>query len=98
MILLHMEHKVMNFDNWKASFDKYEEFRRQSGVLRYQVSRPIDNPNYAIIDLEFNSRGEAEALLAGVQQLWERFVGTLIQDPQWRIYEAVVTKEFQVVE
>jgi hypothetical protein len=96
MIILHIEHIVMNFDNWKASFDTYEAFRQQSGVQRYRVSRPIDNPDVAMIDLEFDSLREAEALLAGVQQVWQRVGGTLIQNPQWRFCEVLETRELQL--
>ena len=95
MIILHIEHTVNNFDAWKASFDNYEEFRQKSGVRCYQVSRAIDNPNFAMIDLEFDSLNEAEALLAGVQQVWERVNGTLIHNPQWRFSEVIQTKQFQ---
>jgi hypothetical protein len=96
MILLHIEHTVFDFDHWKASFDSYAELRQKSGVRRYEVSRPIDNPNFAMIDLEFDSVREAEALLAAVQQVWQRVGGTLIEDPQWRISEVVETKELQL--
>jgi hypothetical protein len=95
MIILHIEHTVSNFDAWKTSFDGYEEFRQKSGVRCYRVSRPVNNPNFAMIDLEFDSLNEAEALLAGVQQVWERVNGTLINDPQWQFSEVVQTKEFQ---
>ena len=95
MILLHIEHTVTDFDGWKASFDTYEAFRQKSGVKRYRVSRPVDNPNFAIIDLEFDSLSEAETLFAGVQQVWQRVNGTLINDPQWRFSEVVQTKELQ---
>jgi hypothetical protein len=95
MIILHIEHTVNNFDAWKASFDTFEDFRQKSGVRNYRVTRPIDNPNFAMIDLEFDSLKEAEALLAGVQQVWERVNGTLIHNPQWRFSEVVQMKEFQ---
>ena len=96
MILLHIEHATLNFDAWKVSFDNYAELRQQSGVRCYRVSRPIDNPNFAMIDLEFDSLGEAEFLLAAVQQVWQRAVGTVIKDPQWRISEIIETKELQL--
>lgn len=95
MILLHIEHTTLNFDAWKTSFDSYAELRQKSGVRRYRVSRPVDNPNFAIIDLEFDTLSEAESLLAAVQQVWQRAVGTLIKDPQWRISELIDTKELQ---
>ncbi len=92
MILLHIEHLTLNFDAWKASFDSYAELRQKSGVRCYQVSRPVDNLNFAIIDLEFDGLSEAESLLAAVQQVWQRAIGTLIKDPQWRISEVIETK------
>jgi quinol monooxygenase YgiN len=95
MILLHIEHTISDFDNWKASFDNYADLRQRSGMLRYRVSRPVDNPNFAVIDLEFDSVAEAEALLAAVQQVWQRVGGTLIHSPQWRISEIVDEREFQ---
>jgi hypothetical protein len=95
MIILHIEHPVMDFETWKASFDTFEEFRKQSGVRRYHISRPVDNPNVAMIDLEFDSLNQAEALLAGVQNVWERVNGTLISDPRWRFCEVVHTTDFQ---
>ena len=96
MVFLHIEHRVTNFDNWKASFDGFEELRQKSGVRRYRVSRAIDNPNIAMIDLEFDSLAQAQALLAAVQEVWKRVGGTLIHDPQWRFSEIVETKELQV--
>lgn len=96
MILLHIEHMVFNFDNWKASFDSYAELRQKSGVRNYRVSRSIDNPNFVTIDLEFDSLSESETLLAAVQQVWQRVGGTLIKDPQWRFSEVVETKELQL--
>jgi hypothetical protein len=96
MIILHIEHTVPDFDNWKAGFDSYEEFRQKSGVRRYQISRSVENPNLTMVDLEFDSLSEAEALLAGVQQVWERTNGTLIHNPQWRFSEVLQTKEFQL--
>jgi hypothetical protein len=95
MILLHIEHTTLNFVSWKASFDSFAELRQKSGVRRYRVSRPIDNPNFAMIDLEFDSLSQAESLLAAVQQVWQRAIGTLIKDPQWRISEVVESKELQ---
>lgn len=96
MILLHIEHTVTNFDNWKASFDNYAELRQKTGVRRYQISQLIDNPNFAMIDLEFDHLDGAETLLAAVQQVWQRVGGTLIHAPQWRMSEVVETKELDL--
>ena len=95
MILLHIEHTVIHFENWKMSFDGFADLRQKSGVRRFQISRQIGNPNFVMIDLEFNGLQQAETLLAAVQDVWKRVGGTLIQDPQWRISEVVETVELQ---
>ncbi|MBX3061703.1 MAG: hypothetical protein KF726_01945 [Anaerolineae bacterium] len=94
MILLHIEHPVPNFEAWKAAFDSDPVGRQKSGVRRYQITRPTDNPNYAIIDLEFGTLAEAEALLAAMQQVWSRVGGTVMQNPQWRLAEVIETKAY----
>lgn len=94
MILLHIEHPVPDFDGWKAAFDSDPVGRQKSGVRSYRVLRPTDNPNYAIIDLEFDTLDQAEALLAAMQQVWKRVSGTVMQNPQWCISEVVETRTY----
>jgi hypothetical protein len=89
MILLHIEHPVSDFDAWKAAFDSDPVGRQRMGVRHYRILRPVDDPEYAIIDLEFDSVNQAEALLAAMQQVWQRVGGTLMHSPQWRIAEVV---------
>ncbi|HET8906792.1 MAG TPA: hypothetical protein VFN11_07495, partial [Ktedonobacterales bacterium] len=60
MFVLHIEHPVPNFDGWRQAFDSDPVGRKQMGVRRFQVTRPVDNPNFAIIDLEFDTVAEAE--------------------------------------
>ena len=94
MHILQIEHPVPNFDAWKAAFDSDPVRREQSGVRRYRVLRPIDDPNYVLVDLEFDSAGEAEAMLAALHALWERVEGTIMMNPRTRIVEAVESKEY----
>jgi len=94
MVRLHIEHTTANFDAWKNAFDSDPVGRQKSGVRRYQILRRVDNPDYAIIDLEFDSVSQAESLLAAMQQVWGRVGGTLIHDPQWQIAEIVETREY----
>jgi hypothetical protein len=96
MVLLHIEHAVPNFEAWKATFDGDPVGRQKMGVRSYRVLRPMDNPNFAIIDLEFDSLSQAESLLAAMQRVWSRVSGTLIHNPQWRIAEVVETREYQL--
>ena len=94
MVILQIEHPVPSFDAWKKAFDSDPVNRKQSGVRRYRVLRTIDNPNYAIIDLEFDSVNEAEGLLAAMREVWRGVQGTIIENsPRVRIVEAVESKE-----
>ena len=93
MPILRIEHSVPNFDGWKRVFDSDPVDRKKSGVRRYQVLRSIDDPNYVMIDLEFDTQSEAEALLAAMRQVWSRVEGTVIVEPQARIVETVENKE-----
>jgi hypothetical protein len=64
MHTLRIEHPVSNYDTWKAAFDSDPIGREHSGVRRYRILRPTDDPNYVMIDLEFDSASEAEAVHA----------------------------------
>jgi hypothetical protein len=63
MPTLHIEHAIVDFDLWKAAFDRLAELRKQSGVLRHRIQRPVDDPRYVVIDLDFDTTDEAEAFV-----------------------------------
>lgn len=92
MYVLHIEHAVPNFDGWKRAFDSDPVDRKSSGVRTYRVMRAADDPNYAMIDLEFDTREAAEGLLAAMRQVWSRVEGTVMVSPVARIAEVVETK------
>lgn len=68
--------------------------RERSGVRRYAILRPVGDPNYVLIDLEFDTKSEAEALLAAMREVWRRVEGQVMSNPQVRIIETVETKEY----
>lgn len=94
MYILRIEHPVPNYEGWKKAFDSDPVGREKSGVRRYQILRPVDDPNYVMIDLEFDTAEQAEALLAAMRVVWGRVEGTIIMNPQSRIVEAVETKAY----
>ncbi len=94
MIIVQIEHPVPNFDAWKKAFDSDPVGRERSGVRRYRVLRPIDNPNYSMVDLEFDSSNEAEAFLAAMREVWRRVEGTIIESPRVRIVEVMESREY----
>jgi hypothetical protein len=90
--VLRIEHSVRDFDEWKSAFDGDPIGREQGGVRRYRVLRPMDDSNFALIDLEFESQGEAEAFLTALRELWGRV--DVMRDPQARVVEIVESREF----
>jgi hypothetical protein len=95
MTILRIEHAVSDYGTWKAAFDSDPVGREQTGVRRYRIMRPVDDPHYVMIDLEFDCTAGAEALLAGMRQVWRNVDGTLIADPRAQIVEPVETAELQ---
>jgi len=70
MVTVRIEHPVSSFPTWKAAFDRDPADRRGSGVRRYAVLQPVDDPNYVLIDLDFDSTDRAEAFLSQMRRVW----------------------------
>jgi hypothetical protein len=94
MYILHIEHPVPDFEGWKAAFDSDPVGREQSGVRRYQVLRPVDDDHYAMIDLEFDTEAQAEAMLTALRGLWSRVEGRVMMNPRTRIVEVIEVGEY----
>lgn len=89
MPILRIEHKVPNFDGWKKAFESDPAGRKKSGVRRYRIYRPVDDPNYVIIDLEFDNLNDAQAMLADLRKLWNKVEGTVMVNPQTQMLDIV---------
>lgn len=86
---MRIEHSVPNFEEWKRAFDRDPADRKGSGVRRYQVLRPRDDPNYVMIDLEFDGPEEAEAFLRKMQRIWGGPGQAVMQNPRARIIDCI---------
>lgn len=94
MSILHIEHKVADFDTWKRNaFDADPLGRAKSGVRRYRISRTVADPNDVTIDLEFDSVPEAEAMHAALRNLWRNPLAQ-IGSPTVRVLEIVEIVEY----
>ncbi|QCO97689.1 hypothetical protein FCN77_08140 [Arthrobacter sp. 24S4-2] len=72
MYTLQIEHGIKDFAMWKTAFDRDPVNRVASGVLAHRVGRPVDDPRYVVVELDFDSLDQAEALLAKLQQkVWD---------------------------
>lgn len=92
MPTLHIEHAITDFDVWKAAFDRFADMRRQSGVHHHRVQRPVDDPKYVVIDLDFATAAEAETFLEFLQaRVWSSAdtAPALAGRPQTRILSTV---------
>jgi hypothetical protein len=86
--VLQIEHAVRDFDAWKAAFDSDPLGREQGGVRQYRILQPIDDPNYVIVDLEFDNSVEADAFRLALREMWVRAEAEgLITDSRERILE-----------
>ena len=97
MHLLQIEYPIPDYDAWKAAFDEDRLDRRGSGVRRYRVLRTTDDPNYVVIDLEFDEASEAQAYLAALQRVVysSREASSIIGDgTQARIAEVVEARDY----
>jgi hypothetical protein len=63
MPTLHIEHPITDFETWSGAFNRFADARRQAGVRSHRVHRPIDDPNYVLVDLDFDTTEAAEAFL-----------------------------------
>jgi hypothetical protein len=95
MYMLRIEHPVPDFDGWKQAFDSDPVGRVKSGVRRYQILRPVDNANYVMIYLEFDTMSQAESLLAAMRSVWSRVDGKIMTNPMASIVEVVESKEIK---
>ncbi|HEX6699460.1 MAG TPA: hypothetical protein VF101_01905 [Gaiellaceae bacterium] len=95
MPILQIEHPVRDFDAWKRAFDADPVGRERGGVRRYRILRPSGDPNYVLVELEFDGADEAEAFLDALRDLWRGAeVQGLIERPQARIVDTVEDREY----
>lgn len=93
MTILRIEHFVQpDFDRWKTTFDSDPLGRSESGVRGHKVTRAVDDPNFVMIDLEFDDATAAAAFLARLEQLWTKV--DVMRDPHGRIFELSESEQY----
>lgn len=91
MYTLQIEHGIKDFGMWKAAFDRDPVNRAASGVVAHRIGRPVDDSHYVVVELDFNERGQAERLLANLEdRVWNSSAASpaLNGAPQTRIIES----------
>lgn len=93
MPVVRIEHSVPNFEKWKQAFDRDPADRKGSGVRRYQIFRLQNDPNYVMIDLEFDSTSAAAAFAQKMQRIWDGPAKGIMLSPSARIADIVEGKD-----
>lgn len=89
MFTIQIEHPVPDFDAWKRAFDGDPLGRERSGVRRYRVLRPLDERDFVLVQLDFETSLEAETFLVRLREMWRGVEGTIMSNPTARILMTV---------
>jgi hypothetical protein len=92
MTTLRIEHAIHDYDIWKKAFDGFAEARENAGVRSFVIRLPIDDPNYLMLDLEFDTVDRAEGFATFLnERVWSSPMASpaLAGTPQTRILEPV---------
>jgi hypothetical protein len=94
MPVLHIQHHVADYDTWKRkAFDPDPLGRSVSGVRGHRIFRDANDPNYLVIELDFATLPEAEAMHARLRSLWRKPL-VQISEPTARIVETVEAMDY----
>ncbi|MGM9473444.1 hypothetical protein ACS5PJ_15755 [Pseudarthrobacter sp. YS3] len=92
MITLQIEHQVRDFTMWKKAFDSDPLDRSASGVRSFRISRPLDQEDYVMLEMDFDTQEAAVDFLGRLQNdTWKTGVTapSLVGEPSTRIIETV---------
>ena len=94
--VLHIEHPISAFEDWKAAFDRFAPLRRTSGVAHERIHRPLDDDRYVVVELEFATAEQARRFLGVLEtEVWSSRDRSpaLAGTPRTRILEVVPSSE-----
>ena len=92
MTTLRIEHPISDFQVWKTAFDGFAEARANAGVRGFMIRQPVDDPQYLMVDLEFDTAEQAETFAKFLEQhVWSSPAASpgLAGTPQTRILDVV---------
>lgn len=90
MATLHIEHPITDFGTWHAAFARFADARSRAGVREQRVLRPVDDPAYVVVDLDFDTVEQAEKFLGFLRaNVWGSTLNApaLAGKPQARVLE-----------
>ena len=63
MNTLCIEHPITDFGVWSTAFGRFAEARTQAGVRAERVFQPVEDPEFVMVELDFDTVGAAQAFL-----------------------------------
>jgi hypothetical protein len=92
MTTLRIEHAINDYETWRNAFDRFEGARADAGVRGFAIRRPVDDPLYLMLDLEFDTADAAHAFAFFLEQrVWSTPAASpaLVGAPRTRVLEVV---------
>ena len=93
MPIQRLQHAVPSYDAWKRAFDGDPLDRKGGGVRRYRVHRPVSDPNFVMVDLEFDRLDEAERFMERLRAMWDGPAKAVMQNPEAWIVETTESRD-----
>jgi len=94
MPTLHIEHAISDFEAWQQAFKRFDGARQQAGVRSHHVRRPIDDPQYVFIDLDFDTVEQAERFRTFLHEnVWSSSANSpaLVGPPETKILQSAMS-------
>jgi hypothetical protein len=94
MPTLHIEHAISDFEVWQQAFRRFDRARQEAGVRSHQVRRPVDDEQYVVVDLDFDTVEQAEHFRTFLRQnVWSSSDNSpaLVGSPETRILELALS-------
>lgn len=71
MPTLQIQHEITDFGVWSEAFARFADARSKAGVTHQRISRPVDDPHFVIIALDFPTQDQARSFLSFLEdQVW----------------------------
>jgi heme-degrading monooxygenase HmoA len=94
VVVIIVQHKVLDFDSWKPVFDEHGDVRRRHGATGHEIYRAVDDSNDITIVNHFQSKEGAEAFSADPSLKEAMARGGVISEPRITYAEETETAEY----
>ena len=97
MATLRVELEVRDYDLWRTAFGQDAGGRQRAGARRYRIFRPVDDPKFVMLDIDFDTVDQAERFLEVMRKdVWPspEKAPAKVGTPQTRIVDMVESKDY----